>query len=257
MRVGEIIDISIKEIPHKSSMVIFTVGCNFKCEFCHNKYLLYPNVGKVVSVKELLEKVKSNLLVSGVSIIGGESTLQSDLKELCVELKKIGKYISIDTNGSRPEIVKELIPYINRVVLDLKGPLEQNKLEKITRVKIDPSVIIKTFNLVNHQKDIDFEIRTTYVENILNPDDIDEIIYFLRKNKFRGNFVLQQYQYSDGVGEEFKNKFQKPEHGSLINILKPYENEKLPFKIFLRDEIIGYRNIKKLFNIKLDDINER
>lgn len=70
MRIGGIIDISTKDIPHKTAMVIFTVGCNFKCEFCHNKYLLYSNIGKVISAKELVDKAKINLLVSGVSISG-------------------------------------------------------------------------------------------------------------------------------------------------------------------------------------------
>jgi pyruvate formate lyase activating enzyme len=76
MKIGGILDISTKDIPHKSTMVIFTVGCNFKCEFCHNKYLLQSNVGREYSIDELIEKISTNLLVSGVSITGGEPTLQ-------------------------------------------------------------------------------------------------------------------------------------------------------------------------------------
>ncbi|GAF90078.1 unnamed protein product, partial [marine sediment metagenome] len=94
----------------------------------------------------------------------------------------------------------------------------------------------------------DFEIRTTYVENLMKPKDIDKIITYLRKNLFRGNFVLQQYQYSEGVGEEHKQKFQKPEHITLLNILKPYKNMDLPFQIYLRDEVTGYTKIDKLYD---------
>ena len=65
MRIGGIIDISTKDIPYRSSMVIFTVGCNFKCEFCHNKYLLQPNVGREYEIKELIDIISTNLLVSG------------------------------------------------------------------------------------------------------------------------------------------------------------------------------------------------
>ncbi|NVM35836.1 MAG: 4Fe-4S cluster-binding domain-containing protein, partial [Candidatus Lokiarchaeota archaeon] len=90
MRIGGIIDISTKDIPHQSSMVIFTVGCNFKCEFCHNKYLLQPNVGREYEIKELIDIISTNLLVSGVSISGGEPTLQKDLPELCKQVQKIG-----------------------------------------------------------------------------------------------------------------------------------------------------------------------
>lgn len=247
MRVGGIIDISTKDIPNKSTMVIFTVGCNLNCEFCHNKYLLHESVGKDMEVSELLKQIKSNMLVSGVSISGGEPTLQKDLLELCKEIKNIGKYISIDTNGTNPKIISKLLPYIDRTALDLKGPLNIKRLMKITGTIVDTNRLIETFNLVNNHEDIDFEIRTTYVENLMKPNDIDRIISFLRKNKFKGSFVLQQYQYSEGVGDEYKEKFQKPEHIILLNILKSYRNLDLPFQIYLRDDIVGYCIIDKLY----------
>ena len=247
MRVGGIVDISTKDIPNKSAMVIFTVGCNLSCGFCHNKYLLHEGVGRDMGVPELLEQIKSNMLVSGVSISGGEPTLQKDLLELSKEIKNVGKYISIDTNGTNPKSILELLPYINRVALDLKGPLNNKRLFKITGNQVNFNLIIETFRIVNNHEAIDFEIRTTYVENLMKPSDIDKIILFLKKHQFRGNFVLQQYQYSEGVGEEHKQKFQKPEHITLLNILKPYRNMDLPFQIYLRDDIVGYSMIDKLY----------
>lgn len=246
MKIGGIIDISTKDIPHRSSMVIFTVGCNFKCKFCHNKYLLQPNVGREYTIKELLDKISTNSLVSGVSITGGEPTLQRDLPELCSQIQKTEKYLSIDSNGSKPKVIKKIAPFINRVALDLKGPLETNKLEEITGVKADLGKIIDTIEFLKMQNDIDFEIRTTYVENLLNSDDIEKIIISLKKMGFNGNFVLQQYQFFEGVGEQFKEIFSKPEHEILLNLLKPYKNVDLPFDIFLRDEIVGYSKIDVL-----------
>ncbi len=73
------------------------------------------------------------------------------------------------------------------------------------------------------------------------PSDIYEIIDFLRNNDFHGNFVLQQYQFSEGVGKELKDKFEKPEHATLLIILERYRKLKLPFKIYLRDDEVGYR----------------
>ncbi|MFX0104489.1 MAG: anaerobic ribonucleoside-triphosphate reductase activating protein [Candidatus Hodarchaeota archaeon] len=246
MKVGGIIDISTKDIPHKSSMVIFTVGCNFKCEFCHNKYLLQPNVGREYKIVELIDKIKINLLVSAVSISGGEPTLQGDLPELCKEIQKLGKYLSIDTNGSNPGVIKTISPYINRVALDLKGPQIPGKLEKITGVKVDIDKIYETIKFLNVQKQIDFEIRTTYVGPLLDSDDIDDILNFLGNIRFRGNFVLQQYQYFEGVAEEFKNIFSKPEHDVLLQLVKPYKESKLSFKLFLRDDFVGYCSIDEL-----------
>ncbi|MFX1558809.1 MAG: anaerobic ribonucleoside-triphosphate reductase activating protein [Promethearchaeota archaeon] len=254
MRVGGIIDISTKDIPNKSSMVIFTVGCNLKCGFCHNKFLLNKEVGRNWEIDELIDQIKSNMLVSGVSISGGEPTLQNDLLTLCKEIKKLGKFINIDTNGTNPEIIKKILPFIDRIALDLKGPLKKNKLKEITGIDINPERILETYNIVNQQKQIEFEIRTTYVENLMKAKDIHKILSFLKNNHFRGDFVLQQYQYSEGVGEENKDKFQKPEHITLLNILKPYKELILPFKIYLRDEIVGYSSIDKLYNVSLDDI---
>lgn len=246
MRIGGIIDISTKDIPHRSSMVIFTVGCNFKCEFCHNKYLLQPNVGREYTISELIGKIKTNLLVSGVSITGGEPTLQDDLPELCREIHKINRFLNVDTNGSNPDVIEKIAPFISRVALDLKSPLKPEKMEKITGVKINLDKIFETIKFLRTQKDIDFEIRTTYVEKLLDADDISEIINYLRNIKFNGNFVLQQYQYREGVGERFKDVFLKPEHDVLHNLLKPFKGLRLPFKIFLRDEIVGYCSIDEL-----------
>ena len=246
MKIGGIIDISTKDIPHRSSMVIFTVGCNFKCGFCHNKYLLQPDVGKTYDIGELMKIISSNSLVSGVSISGGEPTLQNDLLELCKEIYQLGKYLSIDTNGSRPEVIQKILPYISRVALDLKGPLNQQKLEKITGVKVKVDDIIKTIDILNSHAEIDFEIRTTYVGELLTSGELEEIITLLNQRQFKGTFVLQQYQFSEGVGEQFKEIFQKPEHDALLNILKPYKDHKFPFQIFLRDEMVGYKSIDEI-----------
>ncbi|MFX0180827.1 MAG: anaerobic ribonucleoside-triphosphate reductase activating protein [Candidatus Hodarchaeota archaeon] len=246
MRIGGFIDISTKDIPERTSMVIFTVGCNLKCEFCHNKYLLNPNVGKDMEVSEIIERVKSNLLVSGVSITGGEPTLQKDLIDLCKEIQKIGKYINIDTNGTNPVLISKLLPYISRVSLDLKGPLKKSKLEKITHSNIYPEYIIATFHIINDRDNIDFEIRTTYVEKLMKTEDIHKIITFLKKNKFRGTFVLQQYQYSDGVGEKYKEIYHMPEHVTLLQIIRKYRKKDLPFDVFIRDNVVGYKNINEI-----------
>ncbi len=245
IKLGGIIDISTKDIPGKASMVLFTVGFNFKCNYCHNKYLLQPDIGKNYQIEDLIRIIESNSLVSGVSITGGEPTLQNDLLELCKEIKKIGKYLSIDTNGSNPAVIESISPYINRIAIDLKGPFEPEKLKKITGVKVDISKIKETIEFLKTQKDINFEIRTTYVESLLSSIDIKIIINSLKSLEFKGNFVLHQYQYSEGVCEKYKNVFLKTEHENMVELIQPFKNIEFPFKIFLRDEIVGYCNINK------------
>jgi pyruvate formate lyase activating enzyme len=242
MRIGGIIDISTKDIPNKSAMVIFTVGCNLRCEFCHNKPLLDTSIGEDYSVNEILQKIEHNLLISSVSITGGEPTLQEDLPKLCSGIRKLNKYLSIDTNGTSPEVIQKIIPYLNRVALDIKAPLNNERMREITQSEVNASRIMKTINICN-DANLDFEIRTTYVGNLMNYNDIHEILEYLRKISFRGNFVLQQYQFSEGVGNDLKDKFEKPQHAILIDIVKPYQQVILPFKIFIRDDVVGYSEI--------------
>jgi pyruvate formate lyase activating enzyme len=253
MRIGGFIDISTNDIPNITSMVIFTVGCNLNCQFCHNKYLHHLSVGKNMEIDEIIKAVKSNQLVNGISITGGEPTLQKDILELCRGINNLGKFISIDTNGTNPHIIKDLLNYVNRIALDIKAPLNKEQYQKICNQKINPEQIKKSFHHIN-DSEVDFEVRTTYVEGLMNASDIHKIISFLKKAKFRGNFVLQQYQYSEGVGEEYKETFHKPEHGTLLKILKKYKDSKFSFNIFLRDDVIGYKRITNLYDPSLDDI---
>ena len=248
MRIGGIIDISTKDIPNRASTVIFTVGCNFNCNFCHNKKLLEEKTGRECNIDEITSLIKKNILVNCVSISGGEPTLQEDLLELCKKLFQIGKFVSLDTNGSNPKVIKNLIPYLNRVALDIKAPLKSFNLERIIGLRINPELIIGTFNILNQHENIEFEVRTTYVENLFTPKDIEEIIYFLKEHNFTGTYILQQYQYSDGVGTEYEHKLRTPTHELLLNILEPYKFLELPFEIYLRDNIVGYRSINELFN---------
>ena len=243
MRLGGIVDISTKDIPGRVAMVIFTVGCNFNCEFCHNKHLLKNEIAKQIEVENLIKIIKKNQLVNSVSITGGEPTLQKDLIDICKVITRIGKYVSIDTNGSNPDVIGQLIPYVNRIALDIKSPLIKNTLERVIKQDLNPTLIVETFDIANKSKDIEFEVRTTYAEELLKPEDIHEIIIFLQEKNFKGNYVLQQYQYSEGVGKKFKNRFHKPSHLSLLNIFKSYRNVYLPFEIYLRDDTVGYCRI--------------
>jgi len=248
MRIGGIIDISTKDIPNRATMVFFTVGCNFNCSFCHNKKLLEKNAGREYRIVEIISLIKDNILINSISITGGEPTLQKDLVYLCKELKKIDVYVSIDTNGTNPKKLKKLLPHIDRIALDIKSSLTRERLRKVTSSNIDPRIIIESFSLVNQSNHVDFEIRTTFVKNLLKLKDIEKIIEFLNENNFRGTYVVQQYQYSDGVGNEYEDKLRTPTHDLLLNILKPYKFLELPFEIYLRDNIVGYRSLNELLD---------
>lgn len=243
LRIGGIIDVSTKDWPKKVVSVIFTIGCNYKCKFCHNKPLLDPTAGEDWNINSIRNRIEKNFLIDGVSITGGEPTLQIDIIPLCKILKEIKKLVSVDTNGSHPEIIKLLLPYVNRIALDLKAPLELNgnRLKQIIITNLDPQKIKETIKIVQSSKNIQFEIRTTYVKKFHTPDDLKSIMNYLKKINFTGDYVIQQYQYSDGVGENNKELFEEPSFEEIKDILNDYKN--LPYKIYVRAREIGYTQI--------------
>lgn len=105
---------------------IFTQGCPHHCEGCHNPETHDFNGGYEVDSDELLEKIKANPLLDGVTFSGGEPFMQADvLADLAVEIKKLGLNIITYTGFTFEEL------YENR---DKKG---WGKLLEVTDFLID------------------------------------------------------------------------------------------------------------------------
>ena len=111
VRLGGIVDTSTVDWYGKVSTVVFFAGCNFRCPFCQNASLISMGSGKAVSLEYVLDRVRTNrFLLDAVCVTGGEPTLQAEgLMELCRLVKSEGLLTSLDTNGSRPEVVEALI----------------------------------------------------------------------------------------------------------------------------------------------------
>jgi len=253
MRIGEINDISIEHDPNQPSMEIFTIGCNFDCSFCPKIHLKNKSAGKEFSINELLGIIKTNLLVKGIVILGGEPTLQPDLISLCKEIKGLEKHVSIETNGTNPNVIKELLPNVDKFILKIYSPLKDEKLFKFTNVRVKPEFIIKSFKILNDSSNIEFDVLTTFIGGLTQPKDIHSIIAFLKKNNFSGNYVLKQYRLSQKNNNGDLLSFYKPEHYILVKTLEKYRNKKLKFNILLKDEVFDYKNLKDIFN---QDINK-
>lgn len=247
MKIGEIIDISTEYTPNESSMVFLIMGCDLNCDFCNKLHLLQIEGVEDYEIKKLLALVNTNYIVKNIHITGGEPLLKDDVINFTRRLKELDKHISIRTNGFRPKKIKRILPYINRIILNLKGPVNKKRYFQISNTDLNIDSLIESFKLLNQQKQAVFDITTEYVKNLMVPEDIHQIFKFLIDNKFTGKFILQQYDHLEGVDEEFKQKFKKPEHIDLINLLKPYVDKDLPFRIFLEDDVYDHTEIHKVF----------
>lgn len=201
------------DYPEKIACIVFTQGCNFRCGYCHNPEL-FENKEPVLSVPaffEFLNKRKGKL--DGVVITGGEPTLHGKgLIEFIKEVKSLGFLVKLDTNGTHPDVLQELLNenLLNYIAMDIKAPLA--KYKTITQTDIDTKIIKKSIDMIMNSG-VDYEFRTTIVKSQLSVEDlrqIGELIqgakrYYMQKflaTKILDETLMSEESYTD---EEFKN----------------------------------------------------
>jgi pyruvate formate lyase activating enzyme len=194
------INLSLVDWDGQLSSVIFLPNCNFRCPFCYNSTLvLHPEKVETIPferVEDYLKKQRS--WIDGVCITGGEPMLHKDLPDLCSKLKKMGFLVKIDTNGTNPTMVKELIEgeLVDYIALDIKAPLNVEKYSKAIGVNAEKLLgkVKETMRILMGSK-MDYEFRTTVVPTLHEEEDIKEICDGVRGCK---KYVLQKFDVSLG-----------------------------------------------------------
>jgi len=189
MNIGGFQKFSLIDYPGKISAVIFTQGCNFRCAYCHNPEL-FETKSKSINEKEVLDFLESRKKqLEAVVITGGEPTLQLDLINFLEKVNKLGFLIKLDTNGTKPQIIKKALELnlVDYVAMDIKGPID--KYEEIAGVKVNTIDIVKSIKLIM-KKAPDYEFRTTITREQLKKEDIKEIGRLINGAK---KYRLQRY----------------------------------------------------------------
>jgi len=193
MNLGGIQKTSLIDFPGRVSCVLFLAGCNFDCPYCHNPELVSgkqsPPAMNASQLKAFLAKRRG--LLDGVAITGGEPTLQSDLPELCRTIKALGFSIKLDTNGSRPAVLKKLIAeqLVDFVAMDVKT-MPQQYAPLICR-SCKPSEIIDSIQIIISSR-LPHEFRTTCVKPIVNESVISAMANLLKGAR---RHALQRVQH--------------------------------------------------------------
>lgn len=177
--IGGFLTLSLCDFPGKVAAVVFTNGCNFRCPWCHNGHLLgaadAPDHQELDAedVLSRIENLKNRL--QGVVVTGGEPTIQKDLRLFIEKLKTFGLLVKLDTNGSNPEIVRELIAdkLIDFVAMDVKAPW--SKYAELTGTSISPADKVQETMSIITGSGIPHQFRTTKVTPLLTEDDCAEI----------------------------------------------------------------------------------
>lgn len=165
---------SLVDFPGIVASAIFFAGCNFRCPYCHNPGLVLGK-GEEIPLPDILAYLtKARKIIDGVCITGGEPTLYgAKLTELMTELHSLGLKIKLDTNGSRPELLKKFVEekMVDYVALDLKTSFE--KYASFSLEKDSSSKVEESFQILQNQSEIPYEFRTTLDPRVVTRDDLE------------------------------------------------------------------------------------
>lgn len=185
------------DFPDNTACVIWFSGCNMRCPYCHNPEIV-KGKGKtsIDDVFEFLNKRKD--LLDGVVLSGGEATSYKDIIGFAEEVRKLEYKIKLDTNGTHPKIIKEMLDkhLLKYIALDYKAP--ESKYVELTRHK-NFAEFSKTLDMLINQDDVTFEVRTTVHSDVMNEDDINEIMEDLSNREYKGTFYIQNYINNDAI----------------------------------------------------------
>lgn len=218
---------SLIDYPGKLCCTIFLKGCNFRCPYCYNANLIFrPEKLPTIPAEDFFKFLTARTgFLDGVCIGGGEPTINCDLPEFISKIKELGFLVKLDTNGSRPEMIKELLQkrLLDYIAVDIKTQLEMERYSAATGVRADVQKIKETIELVKKSK-IEHEFRTTCVPSLVKKEDLIAIARTLKNVRC---FALQQFENRQPLDPTFSTikPYSKAELEEFKMILKPYFNQ--------------------------------
>ncbi|MDD5086559.1 MAG: anaerobic ribonucleoside-triphosphate reductase activating protein [Candidatus Nanoarchaeia archaeon] len=218
MQISGLQKLTLIDYPGKTACTIFLSGCNFKCGFCHNPELVLSNGEKENysenNILDFLDKRKKYL--DGVCVTGGEPLINPELKDFLKRIKEKGFLVKVDTNGSYPDHLKELIQndVVDYIAMDIKS--DKDNYDILAGIDVDIKKIEESIKTIVNSG-IDYELRTTVIRGYHDPEKIKKIGKWI--NKLAGK--PKKYYIQNFIPREGKlvdEKFEK---------ISPFENEEI------------------------------
>ncbi len=204
MRIVGLQKLTLLDYPGKVACTVFLGGCNFRCPYCHNGQLL-TDAPAVMSREDLFEFLESRRgLLEGVCVTGGEPTLSRELPEFLEQIKSMGFSVKLDTNGSRPEILKQILQQglADYVAMDVKN--SPQTYAATIGVETPLEALEESLKLLLHGN-TPYELRTTVVRQLHTAASIREMgqwLFELAGNQQIRKIFLQPFVLRDTVPEQ-------------------------------------------------------
>ncbi len=174
MRIAGFVPCSLSDFPGHLAAVVFTQGCNWRCPWCHNPALVYPEqfTATFPEADIFAHLARRRRQLDGVVVTGGEPTLHPDLAAFLTRVRQLGYATKLDTNGSRPAIVRDLLAagLLDFVAMDLKAGWE--RYATAAGVPVDTAALDETLALVR-ASGIAHQLRTTRWPGLTADDEAE------------------------------------------------------------------------------------
>ena len=215
--------LSLLDYPGKVAAILYVDKCNFRCEFCHNwNTLIACEDNEDLVFEDILSFLRKRVgVLDAVVISGGEPTLMPDLEDKIRKIRELGYLIKLDTNGSNPEVVEDLISkgLLDYIAMDVKSSLEE--YGRFTNNKVFFDKVKESIELLKQNK-VDYEFRMTLISEYHNEKIIKDVANLVKGAK---RLFLQQYKESEGVLNKNLHPVDEGLANQFVEILSQYVDE--------------------------------
>ena len=194
---------TLVDYPGKVACMVYTIGCNFRCPYCHNPELVDETVEITYSEEKILDFLNTRRgLLDGVVITGGEPTMHEELPEFMRCVKEKGFLVKLDTNGTNPKMLQQIIDegLVGYIAMDMKSPLETYS-QTVAR-PVDVEAIRESIRILLASS-VEYEFRTTIVKSLLSQEDLKRIGESIRGAK---RYYLQKFVPTKILNPQFRRK---------------------------------------------------
>lgn len=193
-QVAGVVPFTSIDFPGNLATVVFFKGCPLRCPFCHNPELQVFPGDQGQPWDEVMDFLRARTKrLDGVVFSGGEPLMSDEIIEKAREVKDLGFKLAIHTSGVYPERLRELLPFIDWVGLDVKAPWD--KYEELCGRPSMAEQVQKSLQILV-DSGVDFEVRTTCDPRHLTPKDTLKIAETLHELGVR-TYALQKYRTFD------------------------------------------------------------
>ena len=191
MIIAGFVKTTLQDWEGKNACMILLRGCNFRCPYCNMPDLI-PETGEGIELSAVIKYIRDNKdFLEAVAVSGGEPTIHSDLYRLLGDIKKLKVKIKLDTNGSSPDILDDLIgaKLVDKVCINIMAPLDPASYSKAAGVEADTEAIKRSLSILDGSG-MPYEIRTVAVPGIITHESFKKLLSDVDGSE---SMIIQQF----------------------------------------------------------------